>query len=154
LFVSGCRNHCKGCFQPETWDFSNGNEFSKDVEEEIIKSLEDPYIKGLTLLGGDPFEPENQEVLLPFLQRLKKRLPQKDIWGFTGYLLEQDLVEEKGKCHTKYTVDMLKLVDVLVDGQFIEDQKDITLKFKGSKNQRVIDVKQFFETGKIIKLFE
>lgn len=154
LFVSGCRNHCKGCFQPETWDFSNGKEFTKEVQQEILKSLEEDYIKGITLLGGDPFEPENQAELLPFLSCLKEKYPKKDIWAYTGYLLETDLIANTGKSHTLDTIPMLKMIDVLVDGPFIEEQKDITLKFKGSKNQRVIQLKTYFSTGEIKLLFE
>lgn len=139
LFVSGCRNHCKGCFQPDTWDFNCGEYFSKEVEDEIIKSLEPSYINGLTLLGGDPFEEENQRVLLPFAKRVKEIYPNKNIWAFTGYILEKDLCLG-GKKNTKDTLELLSLVDVLVDGPFILDLKDITLKFKGSSNQRVINL--------------
>ena len=138
LFVSGCRNHCKGCFQPETWDFCHGKPFDPTVENEILESLKPDYIKGLTLLGGDPFEPENQEALVPFLKRVKEQFPEKNIWAYTGYILDRDLMEG-GKCCTKDTPEMLKRIDVLVDGPFVEEKKDITLKFKGSSNQRVID---------------
>ena len=138
LFVSGCRNHCKGCFQPETWDFCHGKPFDSTVENEILESLKPDYIKGLTLLGGDPFEPENQESLVPFLKRVKEQFPEKNIWAYTGYILDRDLMEG-GKCCTKDTPEMLKRIDVLVDGPFVEEKKDITLKFKGSSNQRVID---------------
>lgn len=152
LFVSGCRNHCKGCFQPETWDFNYGKEFTKETEDEIIKSLEPYYISGLTLLGGDPFEEENQKTLLPFIKRLKEIYPNKNIWAYTGYILDKDLVEN-GKKFTENTKEMLSLIDILVDGPFIEEQKDITLKFKGSSNQRVIDLKESKEKEKIIEIF-
>ncbi len=150
LFVSGCRNGCKGCFQPETWDFSYGEEFTQEVMEQILDSLKPPYIQGLTLLGGDPFEPENQEGLLPFLQQVKKAYPTKDIWAYTGYLLDRDLIPG-GKRHTKDTDEMLSLIDVLVDGPFIEEEYSILLKFKGSSNQRVIDCKHFLDTGEILE---
>ena len=148
LFVSGCRNHCKGCFQPETWDFANGDEFNTEVENHILESLAPDYIRGLTLLGGDPFEPENQKDLLPFLRRVKATYEQKDIWAYTGYILEKDLVEG-GKCYTENTKEMLELIDVLVDGPFIQEQYSIMLKFKGSANQRLIDCKKFCEQGSI-----
>ncbi len=148
LFVSGCRNRCKGCFQPETWDFSYGKPFTKEAEDEIIESLKLPYIAGLTLLGGDPFEPENQKDLLPFLKRMAKKCPGKNVWAYTGYLLDKDL-SGNGKCVTAYTKEMLSLIDVLVDGPFIESEYSIQLQFKGSANQRVIDCKYYMETGKI-----
>lgn len=146
LFVSGCRNHCKGCFQPETWAFDYGKPYDEKIQEEILKSLEPEYIKGLTILGGDPFEPENQKALVPFLTKVKKQYPNKNIWAFTGYILDVDL-KQGGKVYTEYTEEMLKCLDVLVDGPFVEEQKDITLKFKGSKNQRVIDMKVYCERG-------
>lgn len=148
LFVSGCRNHCKDCFQPETWNFKNGSPFTKEVEDEIIASMQSEYIKGLTLLGGDPFEPENQQALLPFVKRVVKECAGKDIWAYTGYVLDRDLVPG-GKCHTKDTDELLSLIDILVDGPFVTEKHDITLKFKGSSNQRVIDCKHYVETGEI-----
>lgn len=150
LFVSGCRNHCKGCFQPETWDFCHGDLFDRKVEDEIIASLHSDYIQGLTLLGGDPFEPENQKALLPFVRRLAQECPDKDIWAYTGYLLDRDLIAG-GKCHTEDTDELLSHIDVLVDGPFVEDQHDITLKFKGSANQRLIDCKHFMRTGELVE---
>ena len=151
LFVSGCRNHCKDCFPPETWAFENGEPFTKEVEDEIIASLEPDYIKGLTLLGGDPFEPENQEALLPFVKRVREKCPKKDIWAYTGYVLDKDLVPG-GKYHTKDTREFLELIDILVDGPFITEQKDISLQFKGSRNQRVIDCAHYCKTGEIIEV--
>lgn len=148
LFVSGCRNHCKDCFQPETWDFSNGNPFTEEVENEITESLSPSYIQGLTLLGGDPFEPENQKALTPFLRRLKKRFSEKNIWAYTGYILNQDLIFG-GKCYTEDTDEMLSYIDVLVDGPFLTEEYSIMLKFKGSANQRVIDCKHYVKTGEI-----
>lgn len=152
LFVSGCRNCCKGCFQPETWDFSYGQPFTRKVEDALIESLQPSYIKGLTLLGGDPMEPENQAALLPFLRRVKKLCPEKDIWAYTGYVLDRDLVSE-GMCETQYTQEILSYIDVLVDGPFLEEEYSIMLKFKGSANQRVIDCKHYAATGKIVELF-
>lgn len=127
LFVSGCRNHCKGCFQPETWDFSYGQPFTKDTENEIIEALKPSWIQGLSVLGGDPMEPENQEALLPFLKRVRAELPDKDIWLYTGYTYEA--VKES---------PLLQYVDVLVDGPFEEDKRDVSLAFRGSRNQRIL----------------
>lgn len=151
LFVSGCRNHCKGCFQPETWDFSHGEPFTEEVEEAILKSLEPSYIKGLTLLGGDPMEPENQKALLPFLRRLKEAYPTKDIWAYTGYILDIDLVPG-GRCYTGDTEELLSCMDILVDGPYKEEEYSIMLKFKGSANQRIIDCKYFVENGEILEV--
>lgn len=151
LFVSGCRNHCKDCFQPETWAFTYGQPFTKEVEDEIIGSLKPDYIKGLTLLGGDPFEPENQEALLPFLRRVKEACPTKDVWAYTGYVLDQDLVSG-GKCYTQDTEEMLSMIDVLVDGPFVTELHSIMLQFKGSSNQRVIDCKHYIKTGEILEI--
>ncbi len=151
LFVSGCRNHCENCFQPETWDFQYGQRFTKETEDELIKSVKPDYIQGLTLLGGEPFEPENQAVLAPFMQRFKEECPDKDVWAFTGYLLDKDLVPGGSK-YTDYTDDLLDTIDVLVDGKYVEELHSVTLKFKGSSNQRVIDVPHFLETGEVVEL--
>lgn len=151
LFVSGCRNYCKDCFQPETWDFHYGDFFTKKIEDEIIASLQPDYMKGLTLLGGDPFEPENQKALLPFIRRVKAECPNKDIWAYTGYLLEQDLAAG-GKCSTEDTQELLSMIDVIVDGPFVTELYNISLRFKGSSNQRVIDCKHYMETGEIIEI--
>lgn len=151
LFVSGCRNRCKGCFQPDTWNFCNGQVFDKRAEEAIIESLQPAYIKGLTLLGGDPFEPENQAGLIAFVRRVKKECPDKDIWAYTGYLLDKDLVSG-GRLHTEVTDELLSYVDVLVDGPFIEEKKSLSLKFKGSSNQRVIDMEIYRNEGIIKEL--
>ena len=125
LFVSGCRNHCEGCFQPETWSFAYGRPFTEAEQAEILRSLEPDYVRGLTLLGGDPFEPENQAELFPFIREVRKRFPKKDIWAYTGYVLEQDFVPG-GKCHTEITREFLEQIDVLVDGPFLLEQKDIS----------------------------
>ncbi len=151
LFVSGCRNRCEGCFQPETWNFQNGKVFDKDAEDSIIESLKPDFIKGLTLLGGDPFEPENQEGLIDFMRRVKAECPDKDVWAYTGYLLDEDLISG-GKKYTGCTEELLAYIDVLVDGPFILNQKSLSLKFKGSKNQRVIDMKVYRETKKVVEL--
>ena len=148
LFVSGCRNACKGCFQPQTWDFSYGEPFDEKVQKEILDSLEPAYIAGLTLLGGEPFEEENQETLLPFLRRVRKEHPDKNIWAFTGYIYDQDLVSG-GRKHTEDTDELLSLIDVLVDGPFRQEQKDISLKFRGSANQRILDLQKTRKSGKI-----
>lgn len=137
LFVSGCRNACKGCFQPETWNFHFGNVFSAETEEEIIKALEAEYIAGLSILGGEPFEEENQAVLAPFLEKIKQIYPQKNIWCWTGYIYDKDLQAGQRK-HTEYTDRMLACIDVLVDGPFIEEKKNLMLEFRGSENQRIL----------------
>lgn len=137
LFVSGCTHRCKGCFNKETWDFSAGSEFSEKTADSIIEMLDKPHINGLTLLGGEPFEIENQRGLLPFLRRVRRELPDKNIWCYTGYNYETDLLgDSRAKCEC--TEEMLSLIDVLVDGEFIEAEKDISLAFRGSKNQRII----------------
>mgnify|MGYP002449908389 CR=1 FL=1 len=149
LFVSGCTNHCEHCFQPETWDFCYGQPFTSDTEEKLLRLLEPEYISGLTLLGGEPFEPENQRVLLPFLQRVKKRFPQKTIWIYSGFTLEE--LEKKGSyAHCEATAPILELTDVLVDGRFIEAQKDISLRFRGSSNQRLIDLNRTRLSGDLV----
>lgn len=136
LFVSGCRNHCKNCFNPETWSFTYGKEFTEDTVQEILSALDHTYIAGFSLLGGEPFEPENQEVLVGLLAKIKEYYPNKDIWCYTGYLLDQEL-REGGRKHTAVTDEMLSYIDILVDGRFVEAEKDITLKFRGSRNQRI-----------------
>lgn len=141
LYVSGCRNHCKNCFNPETWDFNYGEPFTSDVEEKIFEGLNKSYIKGFTLLGGDPFEPENQKAVAPFLKKLRAKFPDKSIWCFTGYDFEKDLLTGK-KGNIKDVMDILSCLDVLVDGRFVEELKDLKLKFRGSSNQRVIMVQE------------
>lgn len=149
LFVSGCRHHCKGCFQPETWDFDFGREFTPEIEEDIIESLAPDYIEGLTLLGGEPFEPENQRVLVKFLKRVREAYPDKSIWCYSGYLFDQELLKaSKARCEV--TDEMLSYIDVLVDGEFVLEKKNIMLKFRGSENQRIIDVKKSLGTGEVV----
>ena len=138
LFVSGCRHHCKGCFNAETWDFQYGQPYTEDTEKEILEALEPGYIQGFTLLGGEPFEPENQVELV--------RLLRKDIWCYSGYLWDRDLAAG-GVVHTEATDEMLSYVDVLVDGEFVEAEKDLTLQFRGSRNQRILELKKLREQG-------
>ncbi len=149
LFVSGCTHHCKGCFQPETWDFSYGRVYTQETEKEIMDSLNHDYIKGLTLLGGEPFEPSNQKVLVGLLRLVKNALPEKDIWCYTGYTYETDLLKDsRARCGV--TDEMLSMIDVLVDGEFLEEEKDISLPFRGSHNQRLIDLPKTRRQKKII----
>lgn len=148
LFVSGCTHHCEGCFNSETWDFEYGQEFTEATQEELLGLLEPDFISGLTVLGGEPFEPVNQRVLLPFLKKVRKRYPHKTIWCYTGYLLDRQLWKQSAaRCEA--TDEMLSLLDVLVDGEFVQREKDISLRFRGSKNQRVIDVSQSIAQGRI-----
>lgn len=149
LFVSGCRNACRGCFQPQTWAFDYGEEFDAKIQQEILDSLAPAYVQGLTLLGGEPFEEENQEELVPFLRRVKEQYPSKNIWAFTGYLYDKDL-QPGGRKHTPWTDELLSMIDVLVDGPFVLEEKDITLKFRGSRNQRIIDLAATRETGELV----
>ena len=149
LFCSGCTNRCEGCFQPETWDFCSGKEYTKETEDQLIQMLTNPNIQGLTLLGGDPFEPSNQRTLITLLRRVKQELPTKDVWAYTGFVYEQDLLEGQRK-HTEVTDEMLSYIDVLVDGPFVIDQKDISLYFRGSTNQRVIDMPKTLKSGNVV----
>ena len=130
LFVSGCRNRCSGCFQPQTWDFNFGEPFTPTIEQEVMEALRPSWIQGLSILGGEPMEPENQETLLSFLQRVKATFPEKDIWLYTGYHME-DVLDSP----------LLPLADIIVDGPFDESQRDVGLAFRGSRNQRIIDLK-------------
>ena len=149
LFVSGCTHHCEECFQPETWNFTYGQPFTKEVEEELMEALRPGYVAGLTLLGGEPFEPENQRALLPFLKKVRERFPKKNIWCYTGYLFDKELLgESRARCEC--TDEMLSLIDVLVDGEFVQELYSVALAFRGSENQRIIDVKKSLETGEIV----
>lgn len=152
LFVSGCTHHCPGCFNEEAWDFCFGNPFTEKTAGEILDALSPDYIDGLTLLGGEPFEPENQMALVPFLEKVRERYPQKTLWCYTGYTLETDLLRES-RARCGYTDRMLSMIDVLVDGRFVEALKDISLPFRGSSNQRIIDLKATLECGSV-KLLE
>lgn len=146
LFVSGCRNHCPGCFNRETWDFSYGDEFTPVEENEVIEACKRSHVSGLTVLGGEPFEPENQTALLDFLARFKKECPDRTLWMFTGYVLDRDLLEGQRKHVDGVTYPILRLVDVLVDGPFIQEQRDVTLRFRGSANQRILTTDQILSS--------
>ena len=151
LFVSGCTHHCKGCFNEEAWDFNYGKPFTSEVEDRILESLKPSYIAGLTLLGGEPFEPANQRALVPFLKRVREQLPDKNIWCYSGYLYDVDM-QPGGKVHTDVTDEILSYIDVLVDGEFVEELKDITLLFRGSRNQRLICLKDGKDVGRYDEL--
>ena len=148
LFVSGCTRRCKNCFNQKTWDFNFGNPFTKETQEFIFDSLKPDWVQGLTVLGGEPMEIENQRALLPFLKEYKTRFPNKDLWVFTGFLLDEDL-SKGGQRYTEVTDELLSLIDILIDGRFNEELKDITLQFRGSSNQRVIDMNETRKNGKI-----
>ncbi len=149
LFVSGCTHKCKGCFNSEAWDFNYGKPFDEDIQNKILNSIDNFFIDGLSLLGGEPFEPENQTHLYPFLLEFKKRFPNKTIWCYTGYLFDKELLGIS-RANTEVTKDMLSLIDVLVDGRFIDEQKNISLRFRGSENQRIIDVKKSLSKGEVV----
>lgn len=151
LFVSGCTNHCEHCFQPQTWAFDYGQPFTEETENRILSLLSPGYINGLTLLGGEPFEPENQRALLPFLRRVKAAFPEKNIWAFSGFTYEE-LLTEGSHPRCEATDAMLSLLDVLVDGRFVEALKDISLRFRGSSNQRLIDLNATRRTGELVLL--
>lgn len=141
LFVSGCTHHCKECFNPETWDFNYGQEYTVETKREILELCKPNHIAGLTLLGGEPFEPENQRSLLELCRDFKNLYPSKNIWAYTGYTYEKDLLVENGTAHIEVTDELLSYIDILVDGEFHIDEKNISLHFRGSENQRVIDLK-------------
>lgn len=148
VFVSGCRNHCAGCFNPETWDFSYGKEYTPFMTRAIINELKKPEYQGLTILGGEPFEPENQQGLIDLIRSVKQELPGKDIWMYTGYSYE-DLLPG-GIRHYDVTDEIMNAIDVLVDGRFLLGEKDITLRFRGSRNQRLIDMKRTRQEGQVV----
>lgn len=148
LFVSGCRHHCKNCFNEIAWDFQYGQEFTAETENYLLSLLEPEYINGLSILGGEPMEPENQGPLLAFIKKVKEQYPQKDIWCYTGFTLEE-LVGDS-RANTEIIKDLLSYIDVLVDGKFIDTKKDIILKFRGSANQRLIDVKKSAAEQRIV----
>lgn len=149
LFVSGCTNHCPDCFQPQTWDFDYGKVFTDETKAEIFAELDKSYVNGLTVLGGEPFEPRNQRELLPLLGEVRERYPDKTIWCFTGFRLEDELLREGSYPRCEVTDGMLACIDVLVDGRFVRELKDISLQFRGSRNQRVIDMNRTRETGTV-----
>ena len=149
LFVSGCRNHCKNCFQPQTWAFDYGQPFTRETEDYILQELAPDFVDGLTLLGGEPGEAENQRGLLPFLRRVRQELPNKTIWCYSGFTWEQLTGAEPARCRCEVTDEFLSLLDVLVDGPFVEELYDITLLFRGSANQRLIDVPATLKSGRV-----
>ena len=148
LFVSGCTNRCEHCFQPQTWAFDYGKPFTEETEDSVLEMLKPAHINGLTLLGGEPFEPENQRRLVQLLRRVRRELPEKNIWSFTGFTYET-LLTEGSHPRCEVTDEMLSLLDVLVDGRFVEELKDITLRFRGSSNQRLIDLRATRRTGQL-----
>ena len=148
LFVSGCTHHCKNCFNRETWSFDYGKPFTAETEELLLRELSPGYIDGLSLLGGEPLEPENQAALLPFLRKVRERFPEKNIWCYTGYLFDRELLSES-RARCEFTDEMLSYIDILVDGEYVEALHDIRLQFRGSSNQRIIDVKKSLKSGKV-----
>ena len=149
LFVSGCTHHCKGCFNEVAWDFNFGQPFTQDTIEQIIQMMRPDYIKGLTLLGGEPFEPQNQPALLDLVRRVKSEYPHKTVWAFSGYLFDKDILP----CRLgdpAITGELLGYLDVLVDGRFVEEKKDLSLRFRGSSNQRLIDVPSSLKAGTVV----
>ena len=149
IFVSGCTHHCKGCFNEQAWDFNYGNKFDEERENEVLKALEPQYIKGLSLLGGEPFEIQNQKGLLPVLKKAKEKYPNKKIWCYSGYLFDKDIVDNMSKKYDE-TKEMLKYVDFIVDGKFQEELKNPSLRFKGSANQRIIDVQKSLKKKEVV----
>ncbi len=150
LFVSGCTNRCPGCFQPQTWDFCYGRPYTAETETQIFAELDKSYVDGLTLLGGEPFEPANQPTLTALLRRVKERYPTKNVWCFTGFRLEEELKTEGAYPRTACTDEMLGYIDILVDGRFMQELKDISLQFRGSRNQRIIDLNATRAAGEVV----
>ena len=146
LFVSGCTHRCPGCFNEVAWDFDYGTPFTEETVESILKMLRPAHIRGLTLLGGEPFEPQNQEAIVGLLRRVKQELPEKSIWAFSGYLFDKDILSGRLGDTSEY----LSYLDVLVDGPFVEAKKNLSLRFRGSENQRLIDVKKSLAAGEVI----
>ena len=149
LFVSGCTHRCKNCFNQEAWDFQYGEPFTQQTIDQIVDFMRPDFVKGLTLLGGEPFDPRNQSAIVDLLRQIKQDLPQKNIWAFTGYLLDRDILPGK-LGDPAITREYLEYLDVLVDGPFIEEQKNLSLRFRGSENQRIIDIKKTLAAGEII----
>lgn len=149
LFVSGCTHRCKNCFNQEAWDFQYGEPFTQQTIDQIVDFIRPDFVKGLTLLGGEPFDPRNQSAIVDLLRQIKQDLPQKNIWAFTGYLLDRDILPGK-LGDPAITREYLEYLDVLVDGPFIEEQKNLSLRFRGSENQRIIDIKKTLAAGEIV----
>ena len=150
LFVSGCTHRCPGCFNEIAWDFGYGEPFTKETEQELLEALAPDYIKGLSLLGGEPFEPQNQGPLLEFLRKMRETYPQKTVWCYSGYTLEQLQGDQPCRARCDVTDEMLEMLDVLVDGRFVLEKKNIRLRFRGSENQRLIDMNKTRERGEIV----
>ena len=149
LFVSGCTNHCKGCFQPQTWDFEYGQPYTQETEDYIIEELSKDYYNGLTILGGEPFEPSNQIEVVKLIRRVRKELPGRDIWMYTGFTYDKDLIP--GGCrYIECTDEILDNIDILVDGKFVEELRNLMLNFRGSENQRIIDMKATRKSGSVV----
>lgn len=149
LFVSGCTHHCKNCFNEVTWDFRYGQEFTKETEDQIIEYLKPSHIAGITLIGGEPMEQVNQRGLLALVKRIKDIYPNKNVWCYTGYLFDEELLKpSRARCEV--TDELLSYIDILVDGKFVEELKDVTLRFKGSSNQRIIDVQASLKKGEVV----
>ena len=149
LFVSGCTHHCKGCFNQEAWDFDFGQPFTQETIDYILDQLSPSFVKGLTLLGGEPFEPQNQPAIVELLRQIKAKYPEKSIWAFSGYLFDRDILAGR-LGDPEITREYLSYLDVLVDGPFIEAKKNLTLRFRGSENQRLIDVPKSLSSGGIV----
>ena len=149
VFVSGCTNRCPGCFQPQTWDFRYGREYTPELEAFILRELSESYYDGLSVLGGEPFEPENQRGLLGLIRRVRRELPEKTIWMYSGFTYDRDLIPG-GSRYTEVTDEILDSIDVLVDGRFVLAEKDISLRFRGSRNQRILDMKRSRQTGRAV----
>lgn len=149
VFVSGCTNRCKGCFQPQTWDFDFGEVYTMDMENAIVEELKKPYYKGLSILGGEPFELQNQPEVWQLIEHVKKEIPTCDIWMYTGFTYDADLIPG-GKRYDTCTDNILDNIDILVDGRFEEEQKSLMLNFRGSKNQRIIEMKETRKQGKVV----
>ena len=149
LFVSGCTHHCKGCFNEVAWDFDYGQPFTQETIDKILEMMKPGYIKGITLLGGEPFEPQNQPALVELLRQIKAVYPEKTIWAFSGYLFDKDILPGK-LGDPAVTTEFIKYIDVLVDGRFVLEKKNLSLRFRGSSNQRIIHVPSSLETGQIV----
>ncbi len=149
LFVSGCRHHCPECFNREAWDFGFGREFTRNTLSEILDACGKSYIAGLSVLGGEPFEPENQKELLSLLRAFRDRFPEKNVWCYTGFVFERELAGVVSRARTEYTDGMLSLIDFLVDGRYERETRDLNLRFRGSSNQRIIDMKKTLASGDI-----
>ena len=150
VFVSGCNHHCKGCFNEEAWDFNYGKEFTQEEIDKVIEELDHPYVQGLSLLGGEPLERKNQQGLLPLVKKVKEKLPDKNIWCYTGFRFDKDVLDNMYQ-NWDETKELIPYLDVVVDGKFEEDKKDLNLKFRGSSNQRVIDVKKTLKENGIVE---